>query len=91
MLKTPRDPTVLEVARRVSYKVDINMEAIQSLIEIRVRYKVTGSKMPEFARGCPTKTLSQDSPVVRFIEYAVHSAKQIPRLISINRLTSFYT
>jgi len=41
-----KDPTVLEVARKVSYEVDSKLEANQGFISIRVGHKVISSKIP---------------------------------------------
>lgn len=79
MLQGLRDPTVLEVARKVSYEVDSKLEATQGLIQIKAGHKVMSSKAPEFAYGHPTNPISQESLVAKFIDCAAHSAKQIPR------------
>jgi len=74
-----RDPTVLEAARKVSYDVDSKLEANQGFIGMRVGHKVISSKIPEFAYGHPTKPMSWEALVAKFIDCAAHSAKQIPK------------
>lgn len=73
-----KDPKVLEVARKVSYEVDSNLEATQGLIQIKVGHKVVSSKAPKFAYGHPTNPISQEALVSKFIDCAGHSVKQIP-------------
>jgi 2-methylcitrate dehydratase PrpD len=74
-----RDPGVLEVAKKVSCEVDSKLEANQGFIEIRVGHKVISLRIPEFAYGHPTKPMSWEALVAKFIDCASHSAKQIPR------------
>jgi 2-methylcitrate dehydratase PrpD len=74
-----KDPTVLEVARKVSYEVDSKLEATQGFIGIKAGHKVISSQIPEFAYGHPTKPMSWEALVAKFIDCAAYSAKQIPR------------
>jgi 2-methylcitrate dehydratase PrpD len=75
-----KDPKVLEVARKVSYEVDNNLEATQGLVQIKAGHnKVMSSKAPRFAYGHPTNPISQESLVAKFMGCAAHSAKQIPK------------
>jgi 2-methylcitrate dehydratase PrpD len=74
-----RDPTVLEVARKVSYEVDSKLEANQGFIRIKAGHKAISSKIPEFAYGHPTKPMRWEALVAKFVDCAAHSAKQIPR------------
>ena len=74
-----RDPTGLEVARRITYEVDSKLGATQGLIQIKAGHKVMSSKIPEFAYGHPTNPISQELLVAKFVDCAGHSAKQISR------------
>jgi 2-methylcitrate dehydratase PrpD len=74
-----RDPAVLKLARKVSCEVDSRLEANQGAIEIRIGRKVISSEVPQFPYGHPTKPMSQESLVAKFMDCAAHSAKQIPR------------
>jgi hypothetical protein len=57
------------------------MEAIQGFIGIRVGHNVISSKIPEFAYEHPTKPMSQELLVAKFIDCAAHLAKQIPKVL----------
>lgn len=74
-----KNPKVLEVARKVSYEVNSNLEATQGLVQIKVGHKVMSSKASKFAYGHPTNPISQESLVAKFMGCAAHSAKQIPK------------
>jgi 2-methylcitrate dehydratase PrpD len=73
------DSRILGVARKVSYDVDSKLEANQGFIGIRVGHKVISLRIPEFAYGHPTKPMSWEALVAKFIDCAAHSAKQIPK------------
>ncbi len=80
-----KDPRVLDVTRKVSCVVDSKLEANQGFVEIEAKGKIFGSPVPTFPYGHPTKPMSKEALVAKFMDCAMHSAKHF-RKDSLNEL-----
>jgi len=72
------DPAVLELARKVSYRVDEKLslrQATQGSLQIETQNGRTYSKSSEFPCGHPDKPMSDEALVSKFMDCAKYSAK----------------
>jgi len=76
------DPVVLELARKVSYRVDEKLslrQATQGSLQIETQNGGTYSKSSEFPCGHPDNPMSEEAFLSKFMDCAKHSAKKFSK------------
>ena len=77
-----KDADVLNMAEKVTYGIDTNVErsdSVQGYTEIKLKNGETKSKNVEFVYGHPKNPIDAESLVAKFINCASHSVKKISR------------